>query len=266
MEKKSKRKYYIIIILLIIYLAAMVIFIVYPSSVTSSRRVYIMVDNVAKWKFEGKSWEDISSDESNLYNWQKFDLYRRNQYFGNYYLLYNDRWLVYDDDRNPVQKSGSNLLAVRSNQDFKVATYTTTDIPTEQMQYVEQVLTDHNIDPDTELVTKEMITYDIDNDGQEESIITISNLFETTYAPSRIFSFIFTVKDGKIALVSSMVDTLDHKNEHCSAYVHSLVDTDNNGKYEIITGCGYYNSNRNCVEMYENKNDQYQKIKACGMQ
>ena len=108
-----------------------------------------------------------------------------------------------------------------------------------------------------------MIVYDIDNDGSKEKIMMISNMFETEYAPKNIFSFIFVVKDDKITIVSKTVDTLDNIYKHAATRVHSLVDIDGNGIYEIITTGGYYNNNNRCVEMYEYQKGKYKKIKSC---
>lgn len=260
--EKNKKKYYVIIAILVIYFLCMFIFIIYPAMKKSKRQIYIMVDNAAKWKFEGDKWEDIPDDESNLYNWQKFKLYKDSVYAGEYNLLYNDRFLVYDDQRKPVPMTNYDFLAVRSNQKFSVAEYETVEIDEEHMKYVEQILNEYHI-TSRELVTKQMIIYDIDSDGNNETIMNISNLFETQAAPSKIFSFIFVVKDDKITIVSKIVDTLDKKLNYCKPYIHSLIDTDNNKNYEIITGCGYYMNNKNCVEMYEYQSKKYQKIKSC---
>lgn len=260
--KKKKKSYYIVFILLFLYLLFMFYFFVIPSSHKSSRKMYIMVDNTAKWKFEGKKWEDIKSTESNLYDWQEFSIYKRGNYLGKYYLLYNDQFLWYDKNRHPIQKNGSTMLAVRSNQDFKVAEYSTTTISLEDMSYVDEILQQYNIST-REIIFQEAFSYDLDSDGNQEKIFTVSNLFEPNYAPDKIFSFIFVVKNDRITVVSSMVDTLDKKNEHCRSYVHSLVDTNQDGNYEFITGCGYYNSTKNCVEMFEYQKNQYKKIKSC---
>lgn len=221
-----------------------------------------MIDNAAKWKFEGKKWENIGPNENNLYNWQTFQIYEQNKYLGAYQLLYNDRFLLYDEFDNPIKKQSSNMLAIRSNQKFKVAEYNIEEIDQESMKYVDSLLQDNQI-TDTRFIYKKMITYDIDSDGKDEKLIMVSNMFETEYAPKNIFCFIFMIKNDKITIVSKTVDTFDHIFKHATTKIHSLVDIDGNGKYEIITTGGYYNNNNRCIEMYEYQKNKYKKIKSC---
>ena len=263
MENK-KRWYIFVLVLLGVYFVIMFIFVLYPSMKNDEREIFLMVDQDAKWKYENQEWQDIPVTEKDSYNWQKFDIYQNNTLLGNYYLLDNDGWYIYDDDRHPVAKDGVSMLAIRTNQEYQYGAFTSEEVSESDMTYVEQVLNEHNITT-RNFSTLEMFSFDLDSDGEEEKVFTVSNIFNLDFVtpPRNIFNFIFVVDDNKILPILEEVDTYDNMYDHCKAYVDYVIDTDGNGNYEIITGCGYYSNQRQCIEMYELERGSYQQVKSC---
>ena len=64
-------------------------------------------------------------------------------------------------------------------------------------------------------------------------------------------------------MIKKDIDTYDQLYSMCQAYVPYLVDLTGNGKYSIITGCGYYSNKADCIEMYQLKHGKYIKVKSC---
>lgn len=261
---RRKKLYITIFVLLGIYFVVMFIFVIYPAMKDGKRETYVIVNNDAKWKYEDRKWQDISIGEKKLYNWQKFDIYQNQKELGNYFLLDSNGWHIYDDERNPVKKDGVSLFAIRSNQDYEFAFYDTVDVDQENIGYVEEVLNEHNITT-RDFTVCEMFSYDLDQDGEEEKVFTVSNMFITEYTtvPRNIFNFIFVVDSGKIIPVLEEVDTYDKMYHHCSASVAYVVDLDGNGTFELITSCSYYSNQGTCIELYEKVHGKYDKVKSC---
>lgn len=260
--KKNRRKYYIIIILLILYLGAMIFYFIYPSFKKNHQKTYLMIDTYVKWKNEGKGWENILSSETDLYNWQLFDVYIGREAIGKRYLLYNQGWLLFDQEKEPLGRENVDIFAIRSNQKYQVAKIEEEEIDEENFKYVEKLLEQEKIS-DRELTTSSMFSYDIDGDGEKEKVFVISNLFETEIAPKTIFNFIFTVKGDTITIINRSVDSLDKLLTNCKMSLSQMVDVNGDGVFEFITSCGYYNNPERCYEMFSLEGKEYEKVKAC---
>ena len=144
--KEKKTRYYVIISVLVLYFLFIFLFFIYPSMKDKKNNTYIIANKDAKWMYEKGKWKDI--DDSNLYNWQHFDVYEKTKFLGNYNLLYNDRWYLFDDNRDPVERDGVDLFAIRTNQKYKYGAFTFEDVSSIDMKYVYQVLEDNDIKAD----------------------------------------------------------------------------------------------------------------------
>lgn len=45
--------------------------------------------------------------------------------------------------------------------------------------------------------------------------------------------------------------------DSCKIYLQNIIDLDNDNKYELITGCGYYSNNGVINNIYTLKNKEY---------
>lgn len=257
--KKDNKKYYIILGVLGVYFIILLIAFIIPSIKENNKDIYLLIDNYAKWKYVDSEWIDIKDDEE--YNWKKFDIYENNLYIGKYYAFNVDRLRFYDKNDNPIKLDYPNFIAIKSNNKYKVANYEEKEIDNENMKYVNEVLKDNNIST-TNFTNRTMFSYDLDNDKEEEKIFTITNVF-TDEEINKIFNFIFMVKGDRITVVSKTIDDYTNMYDNCKLYVNKVIDVDNDSKYELITGCGYYSETKNCIEMYKLKRGKYTKIKSC---
>ena len=210
----------------------MFIFFLYPNYKDKHNKTSIIVDKDAKWYYEDSKWKDMTS--TNQYNWQKFDIYQDGSYFGNYSLLYNDKWYAFGDNRTPITMDGTEIFAIKTNQKYKYGSFILEDIS----------------------------EADLDSDGEDEKIFVVSNIF-TDETVRDIFNFIFIVKNGKITIIKKDINTYDNMYRMCKAYLSHLVDITGDGNYEIITGCGYYSDKKQCIEMYQKKRNKYVKVNSC---
>lgn len=257
--KKDKKKYFICLGLLIIYFLAMLFIFIIPSILKSNTGTYLLIDNYEKWKYNGKTWENIT--DKSEYNWQKFDVYENNKYIGKYNALFNETWHFYDDNDKPIKIDSTDMIAIRSNRNYSVANFNEREIYDNEMAYVNKVLEENGISTN-DFTSSSVIEYDLDNDNEFEKIFTISNVF-TENETEKIFNFVFVLKNDKIIDISKTISNYADMYDNCKMYVSKIIDVNNDKKYEIITGCGYYSDTKNCFEMYELHNHKYRKIKSC---
>lgn len=257
--KERKLRYYVIFLLLFVYIVLMFIFFLYPNFKDKHNNTSIIVNKDAKWYYKDGKWKDMT--RTNQYNWKKFKIYQNNNYLGNYYLLYNDKWYIFDKDRNPIEQDGIDIFAINTNQKYKYGDFDLEDVSATDEKYVRKVLEDNNIIA-MDFTTKNVVNFDLDSDGKKEKIFIVSNVF-TSDSPKYIFNFVFVVKNSKITFIKKDINTYDNMYNMCQAYLAYMVDLTGDGIYEIITGCGYYSDKKQCVEMYQLKKNKYVKVKSC---
>ena len=105
------------------------------------------------------------------------------KFLGNHYLLYNDRWYIFDKDRNPIDQEGVDIFAIKTNQKYKYGDFTLEEVSESDEKYIREVLDDNNI-VTMDFTTKNVINFDLDGDNKQEKLFIISNVF-TTESPKR---------------------------------------------------------------------------------
>ncbi len=202
--------------------------------IQSGREVTLLVGDHTVWKYQDQRWDNVSSFQD--LNWKKYRIYLNHENKGEYYLWYDDKWYAFDDDKNSFSLDG-NLMAYIANYDLNVA-YTVEDKITDTT-YVSNVLKNHNISPSSQLTVSTKISFDFDQDGEQEDFYAISNAFALDFEPSVVFSFAFMVKNGSIYMIYEDVRTNDYFNG-CKPYYTDFLDIDSDNQYEFIFSCGRY--------------------------
>ena len=254
--KSGRKKYVIILIILSIYLG--IIFVLFYNK--KEKSMSIVIDNHAFFRYtKADKWINIklSNEVMDDYNWNKYKIYVNNNYFDNQYLWYNDKWYIFDNDKQPINYSG-NLLAVRSDFDkgIDVANFFEQEI--KDYSYVYKVLNKKNITFDSNYTVKSFIDFDIDQDGISEQIYVISNAFPIDFSASKYYSYVFMVKNNKIYHIYG--NTFNDMYDACKAYVSGIIDIDNDNKYEVIVNCGKYSNKGTVVSVYKFNNRKFEKV------
>lgn len=260
--KKIEGRYKIAFVILVLYIGLMIY--LFGAKIFSPKpKTYLLIGSTAQWKFDGSSWKNIESDEKDLYAWKNYDVFVDRKKFGNYKVTFSEKkWYLFENNRTPVNYQGD-FLGIRSNRPYKVADFETEEVTTQDLPYIEKVLEDNGLKTNQSYTDSYKAVYDIDSDGKEETIYVISNMFPLDFAPSNVFNFVFVVDNGKIRMVYKTIDAFTNMYNHCKIRLHYLVDTDDNGKYEIILNCNYYSTQGTCTTMYEKKGSKYERIKSC---
>lgn len=214
----------------------------------------IIGDNTV-WSYNKKNWINISEQEAfrNL-SWKKYNVYSNNLKQGVYTLWHDDKWYVFDDSKNAVNVDGD-FLAIDSNFEIKVSNFNIQNIDVDDNIYT--VLSNNGLNTSSMFTSKYKVNFDFDNDGLEEDFYVISNVFSMDFNPSKLFSIVFMVKDKKIYYLYN--DIIENKNNFsgCKPYINSILDVDDDNKYEILLSCSKYSVGKRVDMLYHFTDGQF---------
>lgn len=252
---KKSNKTILIIMIVIVFLSLLFFFTIGRKLIKNSKiNDMIIVGNDAVFKKDGNKWRNVPFKDISKYNWKQYYTYIDNSYFGQYYLYNSEKWYLFEDKNKALNYEGD-LLALSGNIKYKVVNFTLHDI--EDTTYVKQVLKDHHLDENSTLTSSSYVDIDINNDGNKERIYTISNQFPLEDVGNTYFSFIFMIDHNRIIYLYEKVKEEVDPYSGCKPYINNIIDVDEDDRYEIILGCGYYSTNGIHYKMYQFKNGKF---------
>lgn len=255
----SKKSIIILVIIIVTYLFLAIIFFGFEDFMNKFQGLEIMLSNGEKWQLKDGKWSNIEDNED--YNWKKFDVYIDNQLFGEYDLLYNNKWYIFDSSRKSIKYNGK-ILAIRGNKKYQVIEFQEQDLDVNGEELLKNILDQHNIDYPQEFTYAKKVTLDIDGDDKEENIYTVSNAFTYETDVNKKFSIIFINGDNKQILYHKYVDVGDQY-DLCVPKINSIIDIDEDSNYEIIFECNYFSEMGSCGSLYELSDGTYKLRKGC---
>ncbi len=216
-------------------------------------QLVMITENEVTWNCYGSSWEKKTN--INDYNWKKMDVFIDGKYSGKYYIYHDDQWYLYDDNKEAVDING-NFLAIESNFDVNAVSFEMSEI--EDNEYVVEELENKGLSTGSQLTVNDETKVDIDNDGKEETLYVISNTFPIDFDTDFSFSYVFMEKDGQIYDVFS--NESDNMYTAVRPFINAIIDTNNDGIYEILISTAEYSNQGQGHILYEWKNNTFQKI------
>lgn len=252
---KKSTKISALIIIVIVLLAGLFFLTIGRNLIKNAKEEnIILVGNGAIFRKNGTKWNSASFEDINLYNWKEYYTYIDHSYYGNYNLYFNDKWYLFKGKNQAVNYEGD-LLALRGNIKYKVVDFTLHDI--EDFENPKRVLTENHLPADSILTSSYYVNIDIDHDGNRETIYTISNKFPMEDVGDTSFSFIFMIKNNKVIYLYKNIEPLTDVYSGCMPYINTIIDIDEDNRYEIIMGCSYYSNNGVKYGMYEFTEDKF---------
>lgn len=250
MKKDKKVSIFILIFLLlgsIIFFATIGI-----KLITKNNDNVIIIGGSGGFKKINSRWVGMySKNDLKSYNGKKLNIYLDNSYFGKYKIFYDDKWYLFKNNNTPVNYEG-NMLALSGSIKYKVFNFDMHDI--EDTTYVKKALKENDLSEDSTLTYSYYIDIDLNNDGKDERIYTISNKFPYEDIGNISFSYIFMIKDEKIIYLYKNKEELDDIYSGCNPYINSFIDIDEDDKPEIIVGCSYYSVEGTKYNLYKFNN------------
>lgn len=246
----------VIIVLIVLLIVFAFLFYWYIGKDRMIRRDYDLVmitESDATWNYHGYSWEQLYDIKD--YNWKKMDVFLDGQYKGKYYIWHDDKWYIFDDNKEAIN-STENFLAIQSNFEVKAKNFEMEDNKDDSI--VGKILTDNDISNNVELTVNTKTTVDIDSDGVEENIYIVSNTFPIDSSPDYTFSLVFMEKDGKIYEIYQ--HTTESMYDGVRPFINAIIDTNNDGIYEIVLTTSEYSTQKIGNLLFEWQNNEFQKV------
>ena len=253
---KNNKAYVAIIIILFIYLLFAYIF--YKKQPEKKKTNTLIVTDNSKYIYNNKQLTKLE-DES-LANWNDYNIYINNKYIGEYKLQYNDKWYIYNEQRDPIKYEG-NVIAF-SNIDMNVFDYNRINIMDNEQNMIKNYLEKENITFVDYNIYNSKVEIDLDDDGKTEKIYIIKSKINDN--EENIFSMILVEKNNKLIPVISKVIP---KNEYSDIDIYDLygiIDIDKDDKKEIIISKMIYSQpDSSCEIIFKYENGKYNKLVDC---
>lgn len=215
----------------------------------------LIVSNNAVFHYRNGKWSVVSPSSyySTLFNNVKMYDTENNSYLGIKSLKYDNGWKIKGENQIIKDK----IFGYKGSSKFKLYNYDYQEITSNDINNINNFLSDNNLGDYSGLSLVNKISVDLDNDNREESIYTISNMYMDGKI-SHYFSIIFIYNNGEYNILDKIdlyEDDLSSKNQ---ATIYKLMDVDNDNKIEIITQRMYFSQPGNCTYyLYSLKNDKY---------
>lgn len=247
--KKGRLKYIIIIVIIAVYGIGM--YLVFGVDESRERRATttLLIGDETVLNYTSRQWLNVTSQELlSSINWQDFNVYIDNEYFGNYLVWRDDRWYLFNQNREAVSYQGNDFFAYKAGFEMDVLPFQTTQIT--DFSYVNQVLENHGLASNPSYTLTEFSSFDFDKDGVNEDFYIVSNVFATDFFPDQYFSFVFMVDNNSIYMMYEDVDQNDGVSG-CKPNLYTVADVDDDRDYEIVLMCSKYSNQTPVVMLYE---------------
>jgi len=163
-------------------------------------------------------------------------------------------------ENNEITDIRQNLImAYSSNLNFDIANYSKETLNDEDIKILNQILEEHDIIGYENLNTNEKISFDYDQNGIEETIYFVSNLFEETVY-DKVFAFVYYIENNEIKYLSEQVTDILKIYDLCVPRMNSIVDLDEDKKYEFIISCEYFSNKGIQNSIYKKQNNLFELI------
>lgn len=236
----DKKKRYIVILVALVVFSLIMYFALGQSNIKSGKReLTLIVGDNAVWNYDNRKWSHISSNKTiEKLSWQDYKVYIDNKQLGNYYLWYdNEKWYIFDANRKAVTRNGP-IIAYRGNYDIQVKDFQTEQ--TRNIYYVEKILKEKNLSTRNDYTVLTESKFDIDNDGIIENFYFVSNAFSMEQTPSKVFAFVFMIKNNQIYPIYESIEQNDNNVNGCKPYLSAVLDIDEDNIYEMVISCGRF--------------------------
>ena len=234
-----------------IILLASFLNIIYASEENNDK--YLIIDNISVWKYKDNTWYNTSIPNNDNY----YLTYIDNKYLGMHKIKGQSKYILYDNNNNIVQYSGE-LFAYSNNFNIKNETFIIDEISDEKLKEVNSIL-DMNLNKN-DLSINEWVSIDLDNNGAEDEIISVSNL-DALDEQSKYFNLVYIILNNgnKQILINENIEERDVLNApiYKIKYIFSIDSNYDN----LILEEGYFSnvdSTKNIL--LENNNGLYNKV------
>ena len=235
----SKKVYIILIAIMVV--SSLIMFLIFgvKNIQQENLQTTIIVGDQTTWSYQNQKWIYVRKQSSlQDLSWEKYHVYENNEDRGVFYLWHDDKWYFFDEAKEAVSLTGK-TIAYLGNYDMKVLDFQESEIGDKSFVYA--VLEDNGLSTSSQFSSIYKVSLDFDGDQKEEDFYAITNVFPFDFEADTTFSIAFMVKDDMIYYLYQDVGPTNGLNG-CKPFYHSFIDTNMDGKYEVILSCGRYSA------------------------
>lgn len=257
MKKKNNTPYIFVLVLLGVFFLIIFFTVGLDNLKNRNKKLYLIVDQSSVWEYGKTKWKNVDRQNYLEYNWKKCKYYEDGNFIDDQYLVYtNNKWYIFDSNKDAIIPN-SRFLAVGGGKKVSVKKNQMIDTDQSDQPVIERVLRENSISDYENFVTKSKFVMDLDGDHDDEVLYVLSNMFSTDFSPSKVYNLVFVKDKDSILYIYKDIDQLDNMYNNCKVYLNNILDVDQDSKYEIIIGCGYYSTSGVKNNMYTLKNKEY---------
>lgn len=265
--KKIPKIYFVIAIILVVYVVGIFLF-QYSSAIKkNAKETIVMVGMDTKILYKDNKWNDIPSYVSE-YNWKKFDIYQ-NGFLENKYMIENRDGAIYyyDDGYVNLGILNEDFVAIKSEENYHITAKNESTLDKEN-GFLKQVLLENNINSIDDIRNYKMLSIDLNNDGTNENLYYISNLF--LGEGNKFFSIVFSVINDKIVYISKHIENniyagsnVETKPTIPDGALQFIFNIDGSNSYDVFINNSYYGRSESCMEIYRFEKNKFKRIRSC---
>ena len=202
---------------------------------------YMILSPHTFWQRTDNKWTNTS--DISIYNKHQFKVYNNNQFVGDYYFSYNDKWYLYDQDNNFYNYDvDDKIIAFYGKGTYQVIDFTSAEISAADQQIIASYLAakEITIALDNLLLQKYLINY---ASSKISTIYVVSNAFITEGDTGGIrFGYIFGNDGNNNIDIYGYQITDESVYSGCSPWLQNVIDLEKDGKIEVITSCAEFSA------------------------
>lgn len=263
--KKIPKMYIAIAVILVIYLAG--IFLFQYSTKKSNKETIMMMGTDTKLLYKNGEWNSFPTYTTD-YDWKKFDIYE-NGFLKDKYMIENREGNIHYYDNGYVNLGvlTDDFIAIKSDENYHVIAKNESTIDNENT-FVKQVLSDNHINNIENVRNYKVLSADLNQDGKEDNIYYISNLF--LGKGDKFFSIVFSVINDKIVYITRYVENNIYAGTDIEARptIHDgvlqlIFNIDGTKNFDIFINNSYYGRSESCTEIYRYQTGKFNKLMSC---
>lgn len=218
----------IIIVVLLVYLGIMYLFIGKNNLKEQKANEILLIHYNTKFKYNNYKWTKMTDNDYLDFNGKNYNVYQNQSFYGNYELSFNNKWYLFDKNRNSVSYDYE-IFAHHGDKEIEFIPYDVVDIDSKDANNINKAISEIGIENYTGFVEGKKIIVNYDGDYKEETFYIIKN--ETN---EKVFTIAFLFDNNKIKIID--YDILD-KDQSILLKIynfHSIIDIGTDEKYEVI--------------------------------
>ena len=244
-----KKKYFIGILFIIIITIIILSYGVYQNYLNSQNTSIVTPNHIIT--YSKKTWS--KTNQLNSINWSKYDIYIDNKYIGNEYLVYDDILYMFNSKKEPINYNGF-LIGLPN----KVLTMKRVEEKDYDERVVDAYLENNNLSEYKETLITKKYVLDIDNDGTNEEIYSISNAYNVSIDRTSTITVAFMIKDNKIIDIYKKKDNTTGL-YGCRITINAMFEL--NKENNLLVYCNKFSREEPDIYIYKYKNNKFDNIK-----